>query len=105
MGIEIKNARIKDAWIGDSDHGSLSSFLHLDFGGTSQGFGGYALYTPKFQHDNGGRWIWRCMQVVGVDEWSKLAGKPVRARIENGLIVAIGNFVEDRWFEPRVEFA
>lgn len=100
---EIKNAIIRGVTIGDDDHGGLSSFLDLDYGGVHQGFGGYGLYSPGRSEDHGGKWIWRCMEVVGVDEWGKLRGAPVRVRVEDGLAVAIGHYIEDRWFEPRKE--
>jgi len=47
MKMETKNAVIKTY----ADHGVLSGWLVLDYGGTGQGFGGYSLYLPKsFRH-------------------------------------------------------
>lgn len=43
----IKNAVIKSAVIDSDDMGLLTVWLHLDYGGSGQGFGGYALYLPK----------------------------------------------------------
>lgn len=106
---EIKNATIESVWLGDSEHGSLSSYVTLDYGGGSgQGFGGYALYTPESRRtpngDYGGRWVWRCMQVAGVDRWERMVGKTVRAKIKGGLVVAIGHITKDIWFCPNEEF-
>lgn len=44
---EIKNAVIESVTITNDDHGCLSAWLHLNYGGSGQGFGGYALYLPK----------------------------------------------------------
>lgn len=109
--VEIKNAVIKSATITNDDHGLLSAWVHLDFGGSGQGFGGYVLYLPKdFTHhapsgpNYAGHFIWRVMQVAGVSEWSQLAGKTVRARQEHSKVHAIGHIVKDDWFDPDFEF-
>lgn len=109
MKSEIKNAIITSARIDDGDRGLLTAWLDLDYGGSGQGFGGYALYLPKsFGHhrmlSHAGHFIWRCMEVGGVAEWGKLPGKTVRVRIEDGLAVAIGHIVKDDWFCPKDDF-
>lgn len=45
--MEIRNAIIEKARIARDDHGFLTAYLDLDFGGQHQGFGGYVLYLPK----------------------------------------------------------
>ena len=109
--MEIKNAVIEDARITNDDHGMLSAWLSLDYGGSGQGFGGYALYLPKsFKHqkvDSGyaGHFIWRCMEIAGVTEWSHLRGKTIRVKASMSGIQAIGHIVKDDWFEPSKDFA
>lgn len=108
-GMEIRNAVIESARITSDDHGCLSSWLMLDYGGSGQGFGGYALYLPKsFSHHEvksyAGHFIWRVMEVAGVTDWSSLKGKTLRVRIEGGLIRAIGHIVKEDWFEPKKDF-
>lgn len=108
--IEERNAVIETATITNDDHGLLSAWLGLDYGGTSQGFGGYALYLPKdFSHsinqrNYAGHFIWRCLEVVGVTEWAKLPGKTIRVRSEHSKVHAIGHIVKDDWFEPSKDF-
>jgi hypothetical protein len=109
--MEEKNAVIVSVLITNDDHGLLSAWLHLDYGGSGQGFGGYNLYLPKIfthtgnQKNYAGLFIWRCMEIGGVDEWSKLVGKTIRVRGEFfGPIDAIGHIVKDDWFYPKKEF-
>ncbi len=108
----IKNAIIVSASLTADSHGLLSAWLHLNYGGAGQGFGGYCLYLPKtFTHHTlqsvAGHFIWRCLEVAGVTTWDELAGKTIRVRKEDewGRIEAIGHIVKDDWFNPEADFA
>lgn len=107
--VEIRNAIITDAIITVEDRGLLSGWVYLDYGGTSQGFGGVSLYLPKnFKNHEmlscAGHWIYRIMQVADVERWDKLKGKTVRVRTSWTDVKAIGHIVKDDWFEPGVDF-
>ena len=109
--METKNAVITSASITNDDHGLLSAWLHLDYGGSGQGFGGYSLYLPKdFKHHNlsgpnyAGHFIWRVMEVAGVSKWSDLPGKTIRVKASHSGIESIGHIVKDDWFTPREDF-
>jgi hypothetical protein len=109
----IQNAIIESVRIDNDDHGLLSAWLMLDYGGSGQGFGGYTLYLPKnFTHSTNqknyaGHFIWRCMEVGGVAEWNQLRGKTIRVKKTAilGPIEAIGHIVKEDWFDPKLEFA
>jgi hypothetical protein len=107
--LEVRNAAITSVSI-DTER-CLSAWLHLDYGGTGQGFGGYALYTPHLKDKRlalrgnyAGVFIQRCIEVGGVDKWEQLPGKTIRVRHEWSKIHAIGHIIKDDWFEPAVEF-
>jgi hypothetical protein len=107
--VDEKNAVITSATITNADHGCLSAWIYLDYGGTCQGFGGYALYLPKsFTHHGGsnicGHFIWRVLEIAGVDRWEDLIGKTIRVRAEHSSIEAVGHIIKDIWFNPSVEF-
>jgi len=107
---EIKNAIITSAVLDTGDRGLLTAWLHLDYGGSGQGFGGYVLYLPKsYKHhtkngDYAGHFIFRCMEVAGVESWDKLKGKTVRVKCSHSKIDAIGHIVKDDWFNPSDDF-
>lgn len=112
--MEIKNAIITKAEISIKDHNILGAYLILDFGdnalpGDSCGFGGYALYLPKsFDHHSiespAGHFIFRCLEIAGVESWKDLIGKAVRVVVEGGKITAVGHVVKNDWFCPKEDF-
>jgi hypothetical protein len=107
---EVKNAVIDSASLTIGDHGLLSGWLTLNYGGTCQGFGGYTLYLPKsFKHhkllSHAGHWIFRVLEVAGVEKWEQLVGKTVRVRSTHSNVEAIGHIVKDDWFCPKDDFA
>lgn len=114
MSEEIRNAVIESASINDGDRGLLTAWLQLSYGGTGQGFGGYALYLPKsYSHHKvesyAGHFIYRCMEIAGVTSWDAIRGKTIRVRLDKsgfgGSIVGIGHIVNDDWFYPKADFA
>lgn len=109
MELEVKNAIIKNAEIRSDDHGCLSAWIDLDYGGTGQGFGGYVLYLPKsFRHHEiksfAGHFVWRVMEIAGVQKWSQLPGKTIRVKARFPEIIEIGHIINNDWFNPSIDF-
>jgi hypothetical protein len=103
---KIVNAVITHVNLERNDHGSLSSWIVLDYGGSGQGFGGYLLYSPTDPNilSFAGHWIWRIMQIAGVSSWNDVVGKTVRVKQRPDKVEAIRHIIKDDWFCPREEF-
>jgi len=97
MNMETKNARIESTMLGKEDHGMFTFYLHLDYGGSGQGAGGYCL------SDKNGyvslKIIGKILEIVGVETWEELVGKPIRVRCTNMKVYAIGNLLKDEWLD------
>ncbi len=111
MPPEIKNAKITSTMLGREDHGILTAFVYLDYGGASQGFGGYAFdgydkaTKERYGHRFGMDFIAAVLATVGVETWEKLPGKVCRVRADFGKVYTLGNFLTDTWFDPEELFA
>lgn len=106
---ELKNAIIKSVKF-DTERG-LSMWIFLEYGGSSQGFGGYLLYAPKGWEAHNqpgnhcGHFIYRVLEIAGVDDIAKLPGKAIRVKADHCGVSAIGHIINDDWFDPKQEFA
>lgn len=100
---EVENARITSTHLGLEDHGIFTFWLHLDYGSSGQGYGGYGLgsYKQGDSHglDFGMATIQRVMQVVGVEKWEDLPGKYVRTEHNWTRVTRIGNILKDDWLD------
>jgi len=107
--METLNAIIESMNFGTTE-GYLTMSLQLNYGNDScQKFGGFCLYSPssKKQFNATGLFLYRVLEVAGVDDIKDLIGKPIRVGKENGFyggIVEIGHVVNDVWFNPKKEF-
>ena len=90
---QIFNGEIVDTFLGVEDHGILTSYVFVQFGGSHQGYGGYGLDNRYCA-----AWIKGVCRAVGVDNWKDLKGKYVRIQREDGRIICIGHIVEERWY-------
>ena len=105
--METTNATIGKTLLGYEDHGMLTAFLMLDYGGSHQGFGGYSLGGQKWDSVACGYQLRRILETVGVETWQELVGKHVRVRRSrsfNGKTLEIGHLLEDKWYNPKLEF-
>jgi hypothetical protein len=103
---EYQNAKITSTMLGVEDHGILTCFLYLDYGGTCQGFGGYGMdaYDGKRRVGvaYGMEFIAEVLRTVGVGKWEDLPGKHVRAVANHSKVERIGHIIKDVWFDPEL---
>lgn len=104
--MEIKNAVIKSITMSNDDHGCLTIWVNLDYGGVNQGFGGYSLYSPNSKQSGNyaGLFIWRILEIVDVNNWDNIIGKTIRVKSDHSGVEAIGHILKDDWFNPKLEF-
>jgi hypothetical protein len=91
--MKTQNAIITSVDLSIEDHGSLTACVFLEFDGGGQGF------------------VFRVMEIAGVEHWDKLVGKAIRVRhdvkgesILGATIHSIGHIVKNDWFNPEEEF-
>ncbi len=79
-------ARIESTMLGTEDHGILTCYLFVDYGGSGQGIGGYALDEWKGPKSSEGRrvgtaygmeFVARTMKACGVSSWEKVKGRTI----------------------------
>lgn len=106
--MEIKNAVIESAIIDKGERGFLTISICLDYGNSGhQCFAGWLLYSPdraKIRGDYTGHFIFRSMQIAGVERWDHMAGKCIRTKGDRNKIIAIGHILKDDWFNPSEDF-
>jgi len=109
-GDGIKNALIESTMLGWEDHGILTAYVTLNYGGSGQAFGGWALDNPvkdasdkfigRFGTAEGMQFVERTMKAIGATSWEKLKGLHCRVEVIDGRIARIGHIIRDDWFEP-----
>lgn len=92
------NAKISSTYLG-MERGILTFWLHLEWSGAGQGFGGYSLGTPAHPNASCSFVIQQILRILDVMSWEKLPGQLVRVRGTSTKIDAIGHIIEDRWFD------
>jgi hypothetical protein len=107
----IENAKITSVKISMADHGCLTFWIFLDYGGSCQGLGGWCIGHGYVGADkdtfesngNGLVAMMRIMDLVGVSDWDDLVGKYIRVKKEsrNATIHIIGNILTDKWLDIR----
>ena len=64
-------AKIERTHLGFEDHGILTGFLHVSYGGATQGVGGYGIATVA------GQYLERTLKACGVQAWEDLRGRTI----------------------------
>lgn len=96
MTYEVKIAKVTKTFLGVEDHGILTAFLDLEYGGGSgQGAGGYALDTYDAEKECRvatvacGVFVAGILRACGVDAWEKLPGRTVYAIIVDNMVIGL----------------
>ena len=90
LTVEIKNAKIESTYLG-VDEGRMVLRITLNFGDAVKG-----ANWPTQQFGSGTiRELLKCLEI---DQWESLVGTPVRVKGTFTSVVAIGHFIEDKWF-------
>ncbi len=106
MDRQIRNAKVESTFLGYESHGILTCFLHLDYGGAGQGFGGHTLdsYSEEKKErigtSYGMAFIKKILDVLEVEKWEDLPEVHLRADQEHGKVHGIGHILKDQWFYP-----
>jgi hypothetical protein len=91
---EIRNAIIRETFLGYEDNGIFTYRIELDYGCTGQAAGMISL-GDVYTH----RTVQGLIDTVGVKSWEELKGKYVRVLAEPTRVHNIGNILDDgRWF-------
>jgi hypothetical protein len=105
MSIEIKNAKINSTMLGYEDHGIFSFYLNLDYDGSGQSAGGYALDSYIKEKDKrigtvlGMQLIIEILKTLDIESWEKLKGTYIRVKADYSKVYAIGNLLKDKWLD------
>lgn len=111
--MEIKNAKITDTFMGIEDHGIFTFLIDVDISDCGHcSIGNYELSWTTDGKPNGDprgvEAIYYILRAIGVYSWEELIGKYIRVRIEGcgcaRTVTAIGNILEDRWFNIKEFF-
>jgi len=102
------NAKITSTHLGLEGHGIFTAYLQLDTTDGSRSFGGYFLDGYNSNECRVGtawgmEFVRRLVATVGKESWETLRGAVCRVRLDGHQVVAIGHFLEDRWFCPKTD--
>lgn len=87
-------ARVESVFLGIEDHGIFTMVLHLDFGGSHIGFGGFFLGHRPEGEDRargtaaGADFICAMLDLFGVDDIKKLVGRTCFVLHEKSIVSA-----------------
>jgi hypothetical protein len=64
-------AKVESTSLGFEDHGILTGYLHVNYGGAAQGLGGYNLASTA------GAWLQGVLRACGVGTWEQVKGRTI----------------------------
>jgi len=88
----------------------VTAELELNLKGVKYIFGGHDAFLSGMNGGESadppylGRFLFRCMQICGVNNWDELKSSKVLVEILHGKVVAIADVAGNNWFNPTKEF-
>lgn len=88
----------------------VTAELELNLKGVKYTFGGHDVFLSGMHGGESadapylGRFLFRCMQICGVDNWDELKSSKVLVEIQHGKVLAIADVAGNNWFNPAKEF-
>lgn len=100
-------AKVESTFLGREDHGIMTAMLHVSYGGSGQGLGGYTLDSPTGDNDRGRsgtaygmEWVIRAMDACGVGSWEEIKGRTIIVYKDgdewNGKVIGFGPLPTER---------
>lgn len=96
---EIRNAKIGTTFLGIEDHGIMTFYIGLDYGGVSQSAGGYYMDNPT-----GMNLIYKILRLLNVESWEQLKNTPLRVESDGQKVYRLGHLLEDKWLDFEEHF-
>lgn len=104
-----KNAIITSTKLGNiKDRGLMTFWIFLDYGDSSQGFGGYCLdrydktTEGRVQSVLTGDLVYNLLETLDLDSWEDLKGTVVRAILDedtlNGKVLGLAHSIQNKEF-------
>ena len=88
-GFDAAIGRVSSFKLGTEDHGIMTFWVHLDFNGSGQAFGGYCMDSFDQQSDKrcgsafGTECVLRLLRCFNVEDIGEIKGKPCMALYDN----------------------
>lgn len=107
--METLNAKITYTHLGYEDHGIMTFYLGLDYGGSGQAAGGYALDDRDPLKDIDGIFLGRkatkifgltvqaILNTLELQKWEDLPGTHIRVKADDGKVYEIGHLLKNKW--------
>ena len=95
--LSVKNAVIKNVSLGFEDHGFLTFYIYLDYGGEGQAIGGICV-TNNGEPDSFGAFMACMLKAFKVSKWEDLKGKSCRVLSDENKVHEVSHFIHDTWF-------
>lgn len=106
----METGTIKEAHIYNYNELYVTAALEINVKGTNFRFGGHDIFTSGARGGTTGdfpylgKFVFRCLEICGVQAWQQIKNCKVLVQIVNRRIIAIGQLTGNKFFNPMMEF-